>query len=80
MFEKYKIILNDHVNGVDSTYRKCCGVRVEDVQTEFLQSLFKHDVHHGVLLTVLRVQVVDLKYDMLGCKKLKPCLCFENNV
>lgn len=52
-----------HVNSVDSTYRKCCGVRVEDVQTEFLQSLFKHDVHHGVLLTVLRVQVVDLKYD-----------------
>lgn len=46
-----------------STYRERCGVRVEDVQTELLQSLFKHDVHHGVLLTVLCVQVADLKYD-----------------
>lgn len=43
------------------TYGERCGVRVEDVETEFLQSLFKHDVHHGVVLTVLCFQVTDLK-------------------
>lgn len=49
------------MNSVGSTYCESCGVRVEDVETEFLQSLFKHNVHHGVLLTVLCVQVADLK-------------------
>lgn len=46
---------------VNRTYSQCCGVGVEDVQTEFFKSFFKHNVHHGVLLTVLRVQVIDLK-------------------
>lgn len=49
------------MNCAGSTYSERRGVRVEDVETEFLQSLFKHHVHHGVLLTVLRVQVTDLK-------------------
>lgn len=35
-------------------------VGVEDVEAEFLQSLFEHHVHHGVL-AVLRVQVADLQ-------------------
>lgn len=48
------------------TYSQCSGVRVEDVETELFQSLFKHNVHHGVFLTVLCVQVVDLKYDSLA--------------
>lgn len=58
--KEYFSVLKDHVSSVGSTYGERCGVRVEDVETEFLQSLFKHDVHHGVLLTVLRVQVTDL--------------------
>lgn len=41
-------------------YRKRCGVRVEDIETEFLQSLFKHHVHHGVVFTILCVQITDL--------------------
>lgn len=41
-------------------YRQGCGIGVEDIQTEFLQCFFEYDVHHGVLLAVLRVQVVDL--------------------
>lgn len=41
-------------------YRERCGVRVEDIETEFLQSLFKHHVHHGVVFTILCVQITDL--------------------
>lgn len=43
------------------SHGECRGVGVEDVEAEFLQSLFKDHVHHGVLLAVLRVQVADLQ-------------------
>lgn len=42
------------------TYCERCGVRVEDIEAEFLQSLLKHDVHHGVVFTILCVQITDL--------------------
>lgn len=43
------------------SHGECRRVGVEDVEAEFLQSLFKHHVHHGVLLAVLCVQVADLQ-------------------
>lgn len=36
------------------------GVRVEDVDPEFLQCFLEDDIHHGVLLTIFRLQVGDL--------------------
>lgn len=44
-------------------YCECCRVGVEDVQAELLKGLFEDDVHHGVLLTVLSLQIIDLKYN-----------------
>lgn len=55
--------LYSNIKSLQRTYCECCGVGVEDIKTKFLQSLFKHDVHQGVLFTVLCIQVVDLKHD-----------------
>lgn len=42
------------------THRQGGGVGVEDVDPELLQCFLEDDVHHGVVLAVLRLQVCDL--------------------
>ena len=42
------------------THCQCGGVGVEDVDPELPQCFLEDDVHHGVLLTVFRLQVSDL--------------------
>lgn len=41
------------------------GVRVEDVDPELFQRFLEDDIHHGVLLTIFRLQVSDLEGQML---------------
>lgn len=41
------------------------GVGVEDVDPELLQRFLEDDIHHGVILTIFRLQVSDLEAQMI---------------
>lgn len=43
------------------THGQSGGIGVENVQAEFLQRLFKHHIHHCVLLTVLGIEIANLR-------------------
>ena len=47
------------VEGVPA-HRQRCGVGVEDVKTELLEGLLEDNIHHGVLLPIFCLQVIDL--------------------
>lgn len=43
------------------THSQGRGIGVEDVDPELLQRFLEDNVHHGVLLTIFRLQVRDLE-------------------
>lgn len=43
------------------THSQGGGVRVEDVDPELLECFLEDNVHHGVILTIFRLQVRDLE-------------------
>lgn len=53
------------------THSQGSGVRVEDVDPELLQCFLEDDVHHGVLFTILRIQVRYLQKMFTFITKLK---------
>lgn len=46
------------------THSEGSGVRVEDVDPELLECFLKDEIHHGVLLTIFRIEVCNLKEPM----------------
>lgn len=43
------------------THSEGSGVRVEDVDPEFLQRFLKNNIHHGVLFTIFRIKIGNLR-------------------